>query len=249
MFAKTTALASAALLSVLGSGCATKKHVRQVVAPVEARVSASEQQGRQQGAQIGELQNNVSRVDEKAMDADRKAQAAADSANRANQSAEQAGVRADDARRLAEGTRSRLGEVVENIDNYKLVTTQNVLFAVNKAALTKDAKQQLDEAVAGLKDSKNFVLEIQGFTDPTGGVQSNLALSQRRADAVVRYLTVQHNVPLRKIHVLGVGEEGQDVGKNREARKQARRVEMRVFALDLNAPAAASTSTQASSQE
>jgi hypothetical protein len=50
---------------------------------------------------------------------------------------------------------------------------------------------------------------------------------------VVRYLTVQHNVPLRRISVLGVGE-APDVEENtRAARKDSRRVDVRIFALDL----------------
>ena len=229
----TSALLGAALLTLLGTGCATKKHVRNVVAPVEARVTSSEANARKQGAQIGELQNGLSAADEKAMEADRKARAAGDSADRANQSATTAGLRADEARQLAEGTRSRLSDVVENFDNYKQQGTETVLFNVGKATLTKPAMQQLDAAVENLKTAKNYVLEVQGFTDKSGNAEANLALSQRRADAVVRYLTAQHNVPLRKIHVLGLGAEGQTKLGNREARKQARKVEVKVYALDL----------------
>lgn len=247
---RSSLLASVAVLSILGTGCATKKHVRNVVGPVEARVSNAEKKSAEQASQIGEINNNVSRVDERAMDADKRARAAGESADRANQSAQQAGVRADEARHLAEQSRARLGEVVENIDNYQHVTTESILFDVNKATLKKEAKEQLDGAVAKIKDSKNFVLEIQGFTDSTGRAQSNLALSQRRADAVVRYMTVQHNVPLRKIHVLGVGEEDPTADNtSREGRKQARRVDIKVFALDLNAPAGAKTTAAASSTQ
>src|SRR5690349_8995936 len=113
MIVRSTALLGAAFVTVLGTGCATKKYVGKVVQPVENRVTAAENTGRQQGAQIGELNNNVSRVDEKAMDADRKAVAAGQSADKANQAAatanqnaQQAGVRADEARQMAEGTRN-----------------------------------------------------------------------------------------------------------------------------------------------
>ena len=238
----------AAAFMLVGTGCATKKHVRQVVAPVEARVGATEQKTADHASAIGELENNVSRVDERAMDADRKALAAGQAAQQAHLRADAAHGRADQAAQLAESTRSRLGEVVENIDNYKMVSTDAILFGLNKHTLTKEAKSQLDAAVEKIKGSKNYVLEIQGFTDKTGSINTNLALSQRRADAVVRYLTVQHNIPLRKINVLGVGEEDPNADNTtREGRKQARRVEIKVFALDLgNTPA---TNTTASSQE
>lgn len=240
---KTPAAVAAAVLVVFGTtGCATKKHVRQTVAPVEARVSAGEKKSSDQQAQIGELQNNVSRADEKAMDADRKAVAAGQDAARANESAgkagesaREAGTRADNARGLAEQARSRIGEVVENLDNYKLVTTDSVHFPLNKFTLTKEGKEQLDQAIANIQNSKNYVLEIQGFADPTGSKASNLALSERRADTVVRYLTVEHQIPLRKIHVLGVGEDAipKEETRTREGRKQARRVDIKVFALDM----------------
>lgn len=246
---KTTVSLGAATLLLFATGCATKKHVRGVVAPVEARVSANEKKTTDHASAIGELENSVSRADEKAMDADRKAVAAGQEAARAGESARTAGEaaktahgRADSAHQVAEGTRARLGEVVENIDNYKLVTTQSVLFPLNRATLTKDAQAQLDEAVGTISNNKNFILEVQGFTDQTGSQQSNLVLSQKRADSVVRYLTVNHNLPLRKIHVLGLGEDNAAADNStREGRKQNRRVEIKVFALDLGGTTAAVT--------
>jgi outer membrane protein OmpA-like peptidoglycan-associated protein len=249
---RSTASLGAAVLLLFGTGCATKKHVRGVVAPVEARVSANEKKTADNASAIGELENSVSRADEKAMDADRKAVAAGQEAARANEAARTANDaaktahgRADSAHQMAEGTRARLGEVVENIDNYKLVTNQSVLFPVNKYGLTDDAKAQLDGAVGAITNNKNFILEIQGFTDDTGTAASNLVLSQKRADSVVRYLTMNHNIPLRKIHVLGVGEDNAAAdNKTREGRKQNRRVEIKVFALDLGAAGGKQASNQ-----
>ena len=239
----------AAAIMLIGTGCATKKHVRQVVGPVEARVGSVEQKTTDHASAIGEIENNVSRVDERAMDADRKAVAAGQAASQAQLRADAAHGRADQAAQLAESTRARIGEVVENIDNYKLVTAESVLFNLNKHTLTDEAKAQLDAAVQKLQGAKNYVLEIQGFTDKTGSARTNLALSQRRADAVVRYLTMQHNIPLRKISVLGIGEDDPNADNTtRDGRKQARRVEMKVFALDLGNTTSASTNT-ASSQE
>jgi outer membrane protein OmpA-like peptidoglycan-associated protein len=247
----------AAALMFLATGCATKKHVRETVAPVEARVSQAEQRNTEQQAAIGELGNSVSRADERAMDAERKATAAGESATRAGESATRAGEaaqvahnRANEAHGVAESTRARLGQLSENIDNYKLVTAENVLFGLNRYTLTKEAKQTLDEAVAQLQNAKNYVLEIQGFTDASGDRASNLELSRRRADAVVRYLTVQHNIPLRKLSVLGVGEDDPNADNTtRDGRKQARRVEMRVFALDLDNSVAAGNAAAGQTNE
>jgi len=226
---------------LIGSGCATKKHVRGVVGPVEARVSQTERKNTEQQAAIGELNNSVSRADERAQEAgqaaqaaDQRARAAGDAAKTAGDAAQVARSRADEGYSLAESTRTRLGEFSENIDNYKMVTTQNILFAVGKSQLTKESMQMLDDAVGQLQSTKNFIMEVQGFTDSTGSASMNLELSRKRADAVVRYLTSKHNIPLRRISMLGLGEDDPNAdNKSREGRKMARRVEVRVFSRDL----------------
>jgi outer membrane protein OmpA-like peptidoglycan-associated protein len=247
---RSTAMFSAAILMFVGTGCATKKHVRGVVAPVESRVSAAEKRATEQQAAIGELETGVSRADERAMDAERKASAAGQSAERANQAATTAHGRADQAYQLSESTRNRLGELSSNLDNYQLVTTEKVLFGLNRYQLTKEAKAQLDQAVSQIQNTQNYVLEIQGFTDATGGTMTNLELSRKRADAVVRYLTTEHNVPLRKINVLGIGEDDKTAdNKTREGRKQARRVEIKVFSLNLGGQQANTGPTGAANQQ
>jgi outer membrane protein OmpA-like peptidoglycan-associated protein len=235
---KPAMLFGAAVLALVSTGCATKKHVRQVVGPVEARVGSVEKRSAEQAAAIGDVENNVSRVDERAMEADRKAAAAGQAAQQAQTRADGAQTRADSAhtlagqaQQMADQTRSRLTEVVGNLDNYQHVTTESIFFAVNKSKLTKEEMQKLDEAVAKLQGNSNYVLEIQGFTDKTGSAASNLELSRRRADEVVRYLTVKHNIPLRRVHVLGVGEDVPNADNStRAARKQNRRVDVNVFA-------------------
>jgi len=246
---KSTAAFGAAALILVGSGCATKKHVRQVVGPVEARVSGAERTNREQQAALGELNNSVARADEKAQDAEQKAVSAGQRADQAGQRADQANqaaqtarARADEGYSLAEQTRSRLGELSENIDNYRQVTTAKVNFAVGKYQLTKAMMEDLDNAVAQLQGTKNYILEVQGYTDSTGTAAANLELSRKRADAVVRYLTTKHNVPLRRISMLGLGEDDPNAdNKTRAGRKEARRVEIRVFSRDLGGQNASNT--------
>lgn len=241
---RSPAALGVALLIVFGTtGCATKKYVRQTVGPVESRVAVTEKKTADHSSAIGELENGLSRTDERASEADRKAIAAGQEAQRAQEAARTAQTRADEARALAESAGTQLNEVVGNLDNFQLVTTEAILFPLNRATLTKEAKERLDQAVSQLQSAGNYVLEVQGFTDATGSKATNLALGQKRADAVVRYLTVQHNIPLRKINVLGIGEENFAAdNKTRDGRKQNRRVEVKVFALNVRG----ATGTQAS---
>jgi outer membrane protein OmpA-like peptidoglycan-associated protein len=106
-----------------------------------------------------------------------------------------------------------------------------VQFGFNRYELTDEAKAALNEATAGLQDRKNYVIEIRGFTDSTGNDTYNLQLSEKRADAVLRYLTVEQKVPLYRVHVIGVGNvEPVADNETREGREQNRRVELRLFA-------------------
>ncbi len=65
---------------------------------------------------------------------------------------------------------------------------QGVDFAVNSAELTPESTSVLDSAARQLQSFANLPIEVRGYTDSTGSVQYNLRLSQRRAEAVMRYL-------------------------------------------------------------
>jgi outer membrane protein OmpA-like peptidoglycan-associated protein len=83
-------------------------------------------------------------------------------------------------------------------------------------------------------------VELHGFTDRTGSSQHNLELSRRRVWAVQRYL-VQQKVPIRNIHIIGMGMEAPPPGMEaevlamnphatrREIDRAARRVRIEVF--------------------
>jgi len=248
MLGKTTAVFGATLLMVFGtSACATKKYVRQTVSPLDTRETATEKKVADHSSAISELENNVSRADEKAVEAGKSAAAAQQAADKANQAAADARNRADAGYTMGEQNSGKIGAVdkkndmkFENLDNYQLVTTQAVLFPLNKSGLTRDAKEQLDQMIDQIKGNKNYIVEVRGFTDKTGSAQYNVVLSEKRADEVVRYLTTQHDIPLRKIHRLGAGVDSTDPQKTREDRQQARKVEMKVYALNLDNKASAS---------
>lgn len=224
-----------ALIGLVGTGCATKKYVQTQIDPVTGRVVKVEKDTADHKARIGQLETEVSQADERAQDADKKAVAAGQEASKAQQQIASArtelgdqinGVRDDAQRKITDVQKAQ-----RDMDpaNYKQVTQESVLFRFGKSQLTPEAKEKLDQVAQSLGKMPFYTVEVEGFTDKTGDARYNLRLSQERADAVVRYLTVDHQIPLRRIHVLGVGEV-QTQERGREARTQARKVEMRVFA-------------------
>jgi outer membrane protein OmpA-like peptidoglycan-associated protein len=241
----------AGLVAVLGlglfsSGCATKKYVNNRMSPVETRVTELDKKTSEtnelvaaQGKEIDELGRDLSRTKEKLGDTDVRARAAAEAAERAGLRAGEAASAADRARMLAEqgiAQNAELRRTMDSMLNYRMLTSQAVLFKPDRRTLDDEGKALLDDLVKQVGAAERFVIEVQGFTDSTGPKAYNVALSQDRAGAVARYLSVQHQIPLRKIHVLGAGSDGAVAdNKTREGRKQNRRVEVKVWVPETDA--------------
>jgi OmpA-OmpF porin, OOP family len=122
-------------------------------------------------------------------------------------------------------------ERISALDDYVPQTVLAVNFKPASAILSKDAKTQLDEVATKALNAKGYVLEVSGFADATGSVERNRVLSQRRADAVIRYLVENHSIPLRRIVTpYGFGESN-PVAENqtRDGRAQNRRVEVKLL--------------------
>lgn len=252
-----------AALSLASAGCATKKHVREAIAPVQnqvnqtqSQVNALQKQTDDQKQAIGDLDRQVATADEKAVEAGRKAQEAADAAAKANSAAADAAQRADSANNLAQQAQQsavrvdqKLDTSLQNLNNYKLVATEQVHFGLNRSSLTKDEQAKLDDAVQKISGMKNYLVEVQGYADRTGDKNYNRELSRKRADNVVHYLAVEHNIPLRAIRELGVGSDFPDAdNKTSAARKENRRVDIKIYTLDLNGDGATAQNSPASAQ-
>ena len=243
-FMKTSILIAGGLaLSLLGTGCATKKYVAKSIAPVEQRVSTTEAKNTEQdtklaanASQIDAVDKDLSRTKERLNDTDAKAVAAGSAAAAADAKATAAANAAGAAdakgqQGIQVGTQAAksvdtLREDVRN-GKFKMTKSDTVLFGFNRKSLSDEAKAQLDSVVQSLDGVSRYVVEIQGFTDKTGSAVYNDELSQERAQAVARYLA-SHKVPLRNITMLGTGvAEGEQ--KTREERAQGRKVDVRVY--------------------
>jgi outer membrane protein OmpA-like peptidoglycan-associated protein len=236
-------------LSLLGTGCATKKYVAKTIAPVETRVTTVEGKNTEQdqkltanAQQIEGVDKDLSRTKERLTDVDAKAVAAAAAAQAAANAAQAADGRAGGAQTAADGARTlaqqgmaQTSQLAKNVDGtLKLKELKNgsVQFGFNRRTLDDSAKSALDDLARSVSGQERYVVEIQGYTDKTGDAIYNEGLSEDRAQSVARYLANQHKVPLRSITLLGSGvAEGEQ--KTRDERAQARKVDIRILVPEL----------------
>ena len=102
---------------------------------------------------------------------------------------------------------------------------QGVAFEAGRDVLTQGSYKVLDQAAQALKDNPSVKLEIAGHTDSSGDAAKNRELSQRRADAVRRYL-MDKGVAEDRLQAVGCGPD-KPVADNGtpEGRGKNRRVE------------------------
>ncbi|NHB76387.1 OmpA family protein [Rhodobacter calidifons] len=116
---------------------------------------------------------------------------------------------------------------VTNTGEYLIVNMpQDLLFAVDSAAVRPDLRRDLNAVASSLLKYPNSRIEVIGHTDNTGSAAYNQDLSQRRAVAVASILR-ESGVPGNRIVAFGRGED-QPIASNLtpQGRAQNRRVEI-----------------------
>ena len=162
----------------------------------------------------------------------------ADTANMAaassNQSALNAHMEADSANLAAANSKQQATELQQQIDTLQarvtdrglVVTLGDVLFPTGGSVLKENASGNLNRLVVFLDRYPDRTAAIEGYTDSTGTVEYNDALSRRRADAVMSYLVAQGVSPGR-LTASGKGESLPVAGNDSAfGRQQNRRVEV-----------------------
>jgi OmpA-OmpF porin, OOP family len=229
--------------ALLGGGCATKKYVRQTVDPVSGKLDQVSTKTDQQGQTLDQTRSTLDQTrstldqtrstqekDEAALSATNERALSADNhAGQAMSRAEDAGKRADQANQGLNELRSS----VANLDDYKQMANTTVNFKFNSDKLTSEGKMALDQMVTDQNHYKRYFIAVEGFTDKVGSADYNAALSRRRADAVVEYLVAQHDIPIFRIHMVGLGQmKPVEDARSRAANAKNRRVEVTLFSAD-----------------
>ncbi len=100
-----------------------------------------------------------------------------------------------------------------------------VFFDFDSASLTAEGKSSLDANAAIMNQYPDIKLEVQGHADERGTTEYNIALGQKRADSVVRYLLAS-GVSSSRVKSVSYGEERPLDGQSTErAWSQNRRAE------------------------
>ena len=175
---------------------ARKKYVQRQTQPIRDRVN--------------ELDELTAANTKMIKDVDSRAQAgiqmASTKANEADQHAVDAGNKATAAQQTATQANNRLTTVegvVSNIDQYKATNQTEIRFRPGQSVLSTDAKTAIDQLAEPLKGQRGYIVEVQGFSSGKG--QAAIATSRKMADSVVRYLVENHEIPVYRIYVLGMG--------------------------------------------
>lgn len=122
-------------------------------------------------------------------------------------------------------------ERISAIDDYVVQDTVSIYFNVNSAVISPEHRHSLDELARKAIGTKGYVIEITGHADSSGNPERNRVLSQQRADAVVRHLQENHEIPLRRIVTpFGYGQMRPAADNDTpEGRRQNRRVEVKIL--------------------
>jgi outer membrane protein OmpA-like peptidoglycan-associated protein len=175
---------------------ARKNYVKRQTEPIRDRVNELDELTSQNGKAI--------------KDTDARAQAgiklASDKADTADQHAVDAGNKATAAQQTAQQVTTRVQTVetvVGNIDQYKAENQTEILFRPGQTVLSKNAKDALDQMASGVKGQRGYIIEVQGFS--SGKAQAAITNSQKMAESVVRYLVLNHEIPVYRIYLVGMG--------------------------------------------
>jgi len=115
----------------------------------------------------------------------------------------------------------------EQLDEMGRIVTHGILFDVNSAKIKGESYKTLQEIGELLQGIPELRLSIEGHTDSDGPDESNMTLSQNRADSVRDCLISAFNINADRLEAKGWGESKPlDTNETAEGKANNRRVEL-----------------------
>jgi outer membrane protein OmpA-like peptidoglycan-associated protein len=183
-------------VNLIAHPIASKKYVQRLVGPIRDRINELDQL-------TSENSKTIKDVDARGQQG---VQLASEKVSLADQHAIDAGNKAQLAQTTASQVTTRVSaaeQMVGNLDQYKGTAQTEIRFRPGQSVLSKTAKDALDQMAAPLKDQRSYVVEVRGYSSGHG--QTAIAASQKMADSVVRYLVLNHHIPVYRIYVMSMG--------------------------------------------
>jgi outer membrane protein OmpA-like peptidoglycan-associated protein len=119
----------------------------------------------------------------------------------------------------------QIAAIKENVT----ITLNNIFFDWDKATLKPESFPELNRIVTMMTEKPTMQVEIAGHTDSTGPDNYNMALSERRAKSVGKYL-VEKGVTVERISVVFFGETKLiDLTNTKAGNAKNRRVEFKIL--------------------
>jgi outer membrane protein OmpA-like peptidoglycan-associated protein len=116
----------------------------------------------------------------------------------------------------------------EGCPDWQTLQIPNLYFDFDKSTLKPEGKAELDKLASQLLGSKEYEIEVGGHADSTGPEKYNMELSEKRAQAVVKYL-LSKGVNNAYVSSEAYGEDKPAVKNDTRAHRQLnRRVEFEV---------------------
>ncbi len=97
-----------------------------------------------------------------------------------------------------------------SIADFKQNVGDRVYFDTDQSVVREDGRQTLGKQAEWLKKYTNYPITIEGKCDERGTREYNLALGERRANAVKQYLVAQ-GVPAQRVNTISYGKERPEV--------------------------------------
>lgn len=213
---------------------ASKGYVRRHTEPIRDRLNELEQMNSSNSTMAKDVdtraQHGIQLVSEKTNEGDQHASEASNKSQLAQQTASAVNTRLP-----------KVETVVDGLDKYKAGSQTVIQYRSGQTVLSKDAKQSLDEMAAQLKDQRGYVVEVHGYSSGSG--QAAVASSRRMADAVVRYLVLNHEIPAYRIYAMGMGNAPATTEQASTGKRSSRnRVEVSVLKNSVDQLASTSSS-------
>lgn len=210
---RTAILLPAVLLVV--SACATRGWVRETMDKRDVQIG---QRVDGVGQRVDQVEGQVAQGSQRIEAVDTRVNTLGTTVTETSEAARAAKEASNAAMTKADGVDARLTRLWTNRYNPKLVDTVQVLFGFDKADLDDRAQTSLVNLAKDLQSNQNLIVELAGYTDTRGPREYNYQLSQRRVEAVRRFL-VERGVQLSRIQSVGLGPITDRTGPESEKRR------------------------------